>query len=114
MSLYAVKVADLVNYEITKFDSDFNMESSYIVSKTECTCPQGSKPTCRHRKMLPQFLITKRVNTQWFLDYETGSWFQHHFGLDEPLVVEAGPASHEPPEPVVSVPSAPATFVRRV
>lgn len=89
------------NYRITKFDDDFNVESSYLVSLTNCECPQGNKPTCRHRKMLPQFLVTKRVDSQWFLNYDTGEWRQDHVGtyVEEPLAA-APPVAAEPPEPV--------------
>lgn len=100
---------DHSGYRITKFDDDFNVESSYLVSETECECPQGSKPTCRHRKMLPQFLVTKRVNSQWFLNYDTGAWRQDHAGayIEEPLAEVPSPSA-EQPESVTHTPPTPA------
>jgi hypothetical protein len=69
-----------VDFTITKFDDDLNPieGSSYIVSETGCTCLQGHKPTCRHRKMLPYFLSdpkkVARLDTGWFLDWDTRQW----------------------------------------
>lgn len=54
-------------YRITKFDDDLNVESSYETTLAECTCPQGSKPTCRHRQMLPEFLLKGAVDNATFL-----------------------------------------------
>lgn len=73
MTLYNLKSAD-GEYRITKFDDDLNPVegSSYIVSFEECTCPAGSRPTCRHRQMLP--VMIDRMDTPWFYDYEDGMW----------------------------------------
>ena len=40
---------------LLKFDRDLNHEASYLVSNGNCECPAASRPTCRHRKMLPFF-----------------------------------------------------------
>ena len=53
-------------WRITKF-VDGNVESSYHVSRTDCGCPAGIRPSCRHRQMLPQMLNADIVNTHWFL-----------------------------------------------
>ena len=88
MTLYNIKSTSS-GYRITKFDNDLNPESSYLVSLSECECPQGSRPTCRHRKMLPGFIDKWRVDTNWFYDYERQSWQQ--FGEPEPaLTPQAG------------------------
>lgn len=82
--LYNLKTASkgsIHTYVITKFDNDFNIESSYEVSYNVCTCPQSNRPTCRHRKMLPLFLATERIDTNWFLNFETKDWTQ--VGNDE-------------------------------
>lgn len=61
------------NYRITKFN-DGEVESSYLCSITECQCPAGSRPICRHRLMLPMFLDRGAVDTFWFLDFERKGW----------------------------------------
>lgn len=60
-------------YRITKFN-DGEVESSYLCSSDECQCPAGSRPTCRHRMMLPMFLARGAVNSFWFLDFERKGW----------------------------------------
>lgn len=59
-------------YRITKFNRDGDTESSYLCSHAECTCPAGSRPTCRHRQMLPAFLDLNLVNSYLFLDWDNG------------------------------------------
>jgi hypothetical protein len=58
-------------YRITKF-IDGNPESSYLLSHAECQCPAGSRPTCRHRQMLPEFISRQIIDTHWFLDWDDG------------------------------------------
>ena len=72
-SIYNLKVTDK-GYGITKFSADLDPESYYIVSPEECECPQGHKPTCRHRRMLPMFLALARQDTEYFLDFDTLTW----------------------------------------
>lgn len=64
---------DGTEYRITKF-SDGEVESSYLCSFDECQCPAGSRPTCRHRLMLPMFIDRGAVNSFWFLDFERKGW----------------------------------------
>lgn len=71
MTLYNLRTTE-TGYRITKFDSDLNISSSYNVSMIACECPQGHKPTCRHRKMLP--LMLDRVDTAWFWHYDEAVW----------------------------------------
>lgn len=59
-------------YRITKFNRDGDTESSYLCSHHECECPAGSRPTCRHRQMLPVFLDLNLVNSHLFLDWDNG------------------------------------------
>lgn len=61
-------------YRITKFDSFGNVESSYLCTFSECQCPAGVRPLCRHREMLPKFIARGAVNTGWQLDYDRGGW----------------------------------------
>lgn len=65
-------------YKITKFDSHFSPEgdSSYLLSLTECTCPAGHRPTCRHREMLPKFIQRGHIGDEWFWDHDRGGWVQ--------------------------------------
>lgn len=73
MTLYNLKTGPLDGqFRITKFDSDLNVSSTYLLTQTECECPQGIKPTCRHRKMLP--LLIDRVDTPWFWHFEQAQW----------------------------------------
>ncbi len=74
-------------YRITKFDSDMNPQGSYLVTRQECDCPAGPRPTCRHRNMLHDFLERQHVGDEWFLDFDRGGWVQ----MDQP---KAKPEPH--------------------
>lgn len=63
-------------YKITKFDQDFNVESSYLCDLNLCECPAGHRPSCRHRQMLPKFIQREAIGTLWFLDFDRGGWVQ--------------------------------------
>lgn len=63
-------------YRITKFDSDWNPEASYLLDATTCECPAGHRPTCRHRQMLPKFIQREHISDNWFLDFDRGGWVQ--------------------------------------
>jgi hypothetical protein len=69
MTLYNLKT-DGDQWRITKFTNDLDVESSYLLSETECECPAGSKPTCRHRQMLPTLIAEGLENTSGFWDFE--------------------------------------------
>jgi hypothetical protein len=73
MSLYNAKKTPN-GIRITKFDDDLEVESSYLTSAIACECPAGSRDTCRHRQMLPDFIATKRVGSWWFLDWDNRKW----------------------------------------
>ncbi len=75
MSLYNCRHSG-DQYRITKFDVDMNVEASYLCTTSECDCPAGVRPTCRHREMLPRFLQRQYVGTEWFFDYDRGGWVQ--------------------------------------
>lgn len=86
MSLYNAKSTDDPStYLFTKFDSDLNLvdDSIYLTTETTCTCPAGVRPSCRHRQMLPSFLATRRIDTPWFFDFDTGAWSQPFEALDD-------------------------------
>lgn len=68
-------------YRITKFDADVNVISSYRCTTSECECPAGVRPTCRHREMLPKFLWREHVGGNWMLDYDRDRWV--HMDLPE-------------------------------
>ena len=81
MPLYNMK-ENGSGYKITKFNDDLEPEldkdgqvKTYAVSASECSCPAGHRPTCRHRQMLPDFQNTGRVNTRWFLEFDNREWF---------------------------------------
>lgn len=63
-------------YRISKFDSDWNLEASYLCDLVACECPAGHRPKCRHREMLPKFIKRNYVNTEWFYDHDRGGWVQ--------------------------------------
>jgi hypothetical protein len=63
-------------FRITKFDEHLNVESSYLCTAHECTCPAGVRPRCRHREMLPLFIHREAVDSGWWLDYDRGGWVQ--------------------------------------
>lgn len=71
-------------YIITKFDDDFNVESSYRVTVEACECPAGVRDTCRHRKMLPIFIATEHIDDNWFYNYDTHGW--HKIDQSDPFV----------------------------
>jgi hypothetical protein len=75
MTLYSCLV-DGDQYRITKFDDYMNPQSSYLCTETECECPAGVRPICRHREMLPKFIERKTVGTDWWFDYDRGGWVQ--------------------------------------
>ena len=70
-SLYNLR-HDGNQYRVTKFDTDLNVESSYLMTATECTCPAGSRPTCRHRQMFRDLL--PRIGSHWMFDFDQGQW----------------------------------------
>lgn len=74
-------------YRCTKFNSDFDVESSYTLSLEECTCPAGHRPMCRHREMLPKFIARDHIGDNWLFDYDRGGWVQ---GIpSEAIIAEA-------------------------
>lgn len=90
MSLYNAKSTEQPDtFLFTKFDDDLNIvdESVYLTSETECTCPAGVRPSCRHRQMLQSFLATSRIDTDWFFNHDTGEWSQPFGELDDSDVV---------------------------
>lgn len=71
MSLYNLK-HDGDQYRVTKFDDDLNVESSYLMTATECTCPAGHRPTCRHRQMFST--LVQRIGSSWMFDFDKIEW----------------------------------------
>jgi|SRR6185437_14979703 len=70
MTLYNLKSND-GEWRITKFTNDLDVESSYRTSLSECECPAGHRPTCRHRQMLPKMLAYAIEDSSAFYDFET-------------------------------------------
>lgn len=123
MSLYNLKSADGDQFRITKFDSDLNVESSYLVSNDACECPQfvNRDKRCRHQRMLKQFLKgpTIRLDTNWYYDYDHDAWYSPTLD-SEPTQPEAHdgptelPASATAKSDQPSAPKPEAPFVRRI
>lgn len=95
-------------YRISKFDSHFNLESSYLTDLHACDCPAGHRPHCRHRDMLPKFLNREHIGDNWFLDYDRGGWVQGEVMLDQ-LAAPQAIALETQKEPSL----APIAFTRR-
>lgn len=75
--LYHLRSANPIDpglFKITKLDSDYNVESTYLVTSRECTCPAGTRPSCRHRDMLHFFLDASHIDDGWMLDWSSRSW----------------------------------------
>lgn len=78
MSLYNLRTSD-GSYRITKFSNDLDVEASYLVSLTECECPAGHRPSCRHRQMLPKMLAVGADDQPMFYDFEGDRFFEQSF-----------------------------------
>lgn len=75
MALYNLKSSDS-QWRITKFTNDLEVESSYLTSETECACPAGVRPQCRHRQMLPKMLAVGAEDSGMFYDYDKDQFFE--------------------------------------
>ena len=82
MSLYNLRTAD-GSYRITKFTNDLDVEASYLVSPTECECPAGHRPSCRHRQMLPKMLAVGADDQPMFYDHDNDRFFEQSLGGEE-------------------------------
>ena len=103
MTLYNCRTAPDGAYHMTKFDDDMNIESDYDVSLGECACPAGARNTCRHRKMLPEFIASGHIDDEWFYNFETHGWLKLA-GLDEEIeVIEITVPSEPAPPPTDSI-----------
>lgn len=85
MTLYNLKT-DGDHYRITKFDNDLEVESSYLTSESECTCPAGHRPTCRHRQMLPILLAEGICDKPAFYSFEKQEFYWAANQFDEPEI----------------------------
>lgn len=95
MTLYNLKT-DGDNYRITKFTSDLDVESSYLTSLTECECPAGHRPTCRHRQMLPHMLSNDMLDAPKFMDFDTKAVYVSAFAQEgEEEFFESSPTEIE-------------------
>jgi hypothetical protein len=64
--------------QITKFDGDFAIEASYLVGPKTCECPGFTKAgRCRHLQMRAMFRAQRRVDSDWFLAFDTREWRRH-------------------------------------
>jgi hypothetical protein len=100
MTLYNLKT-DGDHYRITKFDSDLNVESSYLLSATECECPAGHRPSCRHRQMLPKMLAGGALNKPSFYDFDSDTFFDTEVEVDDrdlKRAAQGDPQFADPPD----------------
>lgn len=89
-----------LGYAITKW-VDGNPEGSYHTSYAECTCPAGSRPTCRHRQMLPQMLERNLLDSPLFWNFD----LKHSCDIEgnakrETVALPKGPQIASEPLPV--------------
>lgn len=105
MTLYNLHSAD-GQWIITKFDNDLNIESSYAVSDSECACPAGSRPVCRHRTMLPKMLAVGAEDSGMFYNYDSDQFLEPITGdtdIISPLEPEfASAASESSSQPTIA------------
>jgi hypothetical protein len=83
-------------YRITKFDSDMEVISSYLCTTTECDCPAGSRPSCRHRQMLPSFISRDMIDKPWLYDFDRGGWVQSEIEYPESAHLPESAHAEEP------------------
>lgn len=95
MSLYNLKT-DGDHYRITKFTNDLEVESSYLCSETECECPAGHRPSCRHRQMLPILLANDMLDRGKFYDFDTQQFYQTHSAETSDFEASADAIEHTP------------------
>lgn len=75
MSLYNCK-SDGDQYRISKFTNDLDVEASYLTDGSNCDCPAGHRPVCRHRIMLSRLIAKNATAGQWFHNYENQQWIR--------------------------------------
>lgn len=59
---------------LAKFDDDLNVAAIYTISLGSCDC-RARKP-CKHALIVEDFKRHRRVDTDWFLNHEDGTWHQ--------------------------------------
>lgn len=82
-------------YRISKFDTDWNVEASYLCDLDACECPAGHRPTCRHRQMLSGFILREHIGDEWFYDFDRGGWVQGASKDIEPSTLDIIAATHD-------------------
>lgn len=72
--LYICREIPDEGFVISKIGDYDDEIARYKVSKRECSCPSGNRPTCKHRSMLDFFLHYKHVNDGWLLNWDNRQW----------------------------------------
>ena len=103
MSLYTLKSSD-GQWRITKFTNDLDVEASYITSEAECECPAGSRPTCRHRQMLPKMLNVGAEDSGMFYDFDTDQFLEPIVDSEDTQPAIVSPIEDEPELPAQPTP----------
>jgi hypothetical protein len=95
MILYSIR-AIASGYLIAKFNDDFDVDSTYEVSPSACSCPAfHRRQSCKHQDILAKFILREKVDSEWFYCREADSW-HNPLGLEsmprvEPAFPEAQP-----------------------
>jgi hypothetical protein len=58
----------------TKWDDDFNVEATYLVSEQGCECP-AAKP-CKHMSMMKMFHADKEIDKNSFYDPVSNQYYE--------------------------------------
>lgn len=82
LPLYALRTAGPDTFQMAKFDSDFNVEATYNLTRKgtgwTCDCPANGRSVvlkpCKHKRMMP--LMLGAVNLPRFYEPTTGRWIE--------------------------------------
>lgn len=80
--IYSIRsTEDPTKFRILKCDMDFNPTGEYHVSKNpsgsmNCSCFAGNKDVCRHRTMVIEFQLSKKVDSNSWFHFESRKWVQ--------------------------------------
>jgi len=78
--IYRIRSTGENTWEVTKADKDFECSEVYSVSLIQgyynCSCFAGSRETCRHRQMIPEFIAEEAVNTNKWYWFDKRKWIE--------------------------------------
>lgn len=81
-NVYTVR-QDGGEYEVLKFDKDFEYEGKYLVTKDlrGCDCFASHRATCRHRDLVRLFCAEGKINSGEMYDFDKQRWFAKPSGF---------------------------------